>query len=134
MCKTKNCRKPKYRGNYCHSCQKKKYKEKHPVKYAYTVLKNNAKRRGKEFELTLEQFEKFCIKTNYLVGRGIYKESYHIDRIDESKGYTIDNIQVLTNSQNIKKYLTYSYDANGKPNYFRSVKHIENDKSDEYPF
>ena len=92
------------------------WRKKNPVKYAYQSLKNNAKRRGKVFELTLEQFKEFAIKTRYMAKRGIYKNSYHIDRIDEAKGYTIDNIQVLTNSENIKKSMLFrGKDENNKP-------------------
>lgn len=134
MCITKNCRKPKYKGNYCHSCKKRRYKEKNPIRYAYNVLRNNAKRRNKDFQLSFEEFSKFCIKTNYLAGKGIFKESYHIDRIDENKGYIIDNIQILTNTQNIKKYLTYTYGPSGKPEYYKTIKYIENNNENEYPF
>lgn len=42
--------------------------------------------------------------------KGRYKESYHIDRIDENKGYHIGNIQLLTNTQNIKKFFDHYYD------------------------
>jgi hypothetical protein len=134
MCVTKHCRKPGYRGNYCHSCSKRRYKERHPERYAYTVLRNNAKRRGKEFDLTYEQFLEFAVKSGYIAGRGIYKESLHIDRIDESKGYTMDNIQVLTNTQNIKKYMTYNYDQNGVPCDFRINKSLVMVASEDDPF
>ena len=75
----------------------------------------NAKRRGKEFTITLEEFTQFCKETNYIAGAGRSSASYHIDRIDETKGYSIDNIQTLTNAENSKKYLKYSKDASGKP-------------------
>lgn len=77
------------------------------MKIAYYSLKYHAIERKKEFSLTFEQFEQFCIKTNYLNKKGIKKNSYHIDRIDESKGYHIDNIQLLTNSDNIRKYIKF---------------------------
>ena len=86
---------------------KKEWREKHPMKAAYQTLKYNARRRGKEFDLTFEQFEKFAIETDYFIKKGKSKKSYHIDRIDETKGYSIDNIQALENSKNIKKYLKF---------------------------
>lgn len=134
MCITKFCRKPKYKGNYCHSCKKRRYKEKHPEKYAYIVLKNNARRRGKYFDLTFEQFLEFSVKSGYMAGKGIYKESLHIDRIDESKGYTIDNIQVLSNIENVKKYLTYNYDKNGVPCDFKIKKSVIIEINEDDPF
>lgn len=103
-CQNKHCRKLAAKDrSICHSCKMKNYKESHPVEYAYQVLKNNAKRRNKEFTLTLDQFKKFCYETGVLHGRGRESTSYHIDRIDDTKGYTADNIQVLTNAQNVLK-------------------------------
>lgn len=133
MCDTQHCRKPRYTKKYCHSCLKRQYKERHPERYAFTVLRNNAKRRGKVFELTFEQFMEFVVRTNYMAGKGRLKESLHIDRIDESKGYTIDNIQVLTNTQNLKKYLTYNYDEKGIPCDFKFRKSVVLNDED-YPF
>lgn len=67
---------------------------------AYYTLKSNAKRRGKEFDLTPEQFEQFCRKTLYIGYKGRTGTALSIDRIDSSKGYTMDNIVVLTNREN----------------------------------
>lgn len=133
MCKTPHCRRPGYRGSYCHRCHKRRYKERHPERYAYSNLRGNAKRRGKVFELTFEQFLQFVVKTNYMVSKGRFKQSYHIDRIDETKGYTIDNIQVITNTENIRKYLSYNYDERGKPCDFKMQKIVPVNPED-YPF
>ena len=81
----------------------KAWKRAHPLEYAYQTTKDNAKRRGKEFTLTLEQFKRFCRKTNYITGKGRTKTSYSIDRIENHKGYTINNIQILPLSENSKK-------------------------------
>lgn len=102
-CITKFCRKTANAGRYCYSCAKRRYAKKNPVKYAYQVLRNNAKRRNKVFTLTFDEFKEFCYKYDYLAGRGKKKESYSIDRIDNTKGYTRDNIQVLTLSENSRK-------------------------------
>lgn len=98
------------------------YKQNHPVRYAWHALRSNARRRKKEWEtrhgcptsrydveLTFDEFKQFCYKTKLLVGRGRSIYAYHIDRIDVNKGYTTGNIQVLTNAQNVKKYLEYDY-------------------------
>lgn len=85
------------------------------MKYAFQKLRSNAKRRGKEFDLTFDQFQQFCVKTEYLVGRGRTRTGFHIDRIRDDRGYTMDNIQVLTNTENItkentrRKRLQYDY-------------------------
>jgi hypothetical protein len=77
--------------------------------YAYDALKHNAKRRGKPFDLTFEQFKKFCVKTNYMQGKGRTKDSYSIDRIKEHLGYIEGNIQVLPVGKNKKKHLEYDW-------------------------
>jgi hypothetical protein len=103
-CATKYCR------NYaradlkiCNKCHMRQYKKRHPINYYYNVLRNNAKRRGKEFELTLDDFKKFCKETNYIELKGKEKNSATIDRINHKKGYTIDNIRILSLSDNSKK-------------------------------
>lgn len=116
-------------GNYCSKCQRLK----NPYKYAYQTLKDNAKRRGKVFELTFEQFCEFAIKTDYITRKGIKKNSIHIDRIKEDVGYKIDNIQPLTNSQNIKKYLKYYWDEYNRKMIFE-FKTYKNDREEQEHF
>lgn len=74
-----------------------------PLTYTYNSLKCNARRRGKPFDLTFIQFSKFCIDSNYMKLKGKTKNQYSIDRIDPTKGYSIDNIQILTVSENSTK-------------------------------
>lgn len=106
QCATRWCRNEAAKTHrLCWNCQKRQWAEKNPVRYAYANLKQNARRRGKDFELTYEQFEAWSKKTEYIRGKGRKSESWHIDRIDESKGYTVDNIQVLSNKRNNYKYL-----------------------------
>lgn len=119
----------------CLNCKNIRYKNKHPIKAAYYNLKHHAKSRGKEFDLTIEQFEEFCIKTEYINKKGRDKNGYHVDRIDESRGYTIDNIQTLTNSQNIRKYIEYSGScSNGKIFKTKTIKEQSNDFDEDCPF
>jgi hypothetical protein len=60
----------------------------------------------------MEQFKQFCQETNYIAGKGRTLLSYSIDRIDNTKGYTIDNIRVITVTENSRKgtkVLHYDY-------------------------
>lgn len=104
------------------------------MKAAFADLRSNAKRRGKQFDLTFEQFKQFCYETDYITGRGRSKESFTIDRIDNDKGYTLDNIRILTKSQNSskkdKKFL--HYDWQNKTAFVTSQAHVEPD--DDLPF
>lgn len=98
-CKNKIANKKRF----CHRHHAQYQKETNPFGYFYSQLKQNAKRRGIEFKLTREEFERFCIKTNYLDLKGKSANSASIDRIDPNKGYEIENIQILSLSENTKK-------------------------------
>jgi hypothetical protein len=106
-------------------------------KSTYLNLKNNAKRRGKDFDLDFKDFCKFANKFSYFAGKGIKKESLHIDRINEKLGYTIENIQILTNSENAVKWLDYYYDEIKRKMIFKFKKNEYTKKSrrdNECPF
>lgn len=87
----------------CHTHINDQYKEKNPIRYAYKVLKNNAKRRKVGFSITIDEFIKFCDENNYMELKGVSASSYTIDRKKSEQGYTYDNMQILFNSQNVKK-------------------------------
>lgn len=107
QCKTEGCtNEPPLHSCYCWRCQKKKWYTKYPLKYVFGYLKQNAKRRGIEFRLSLEEFGDFCRETGYLELRGQTKESLSIDRKDPREGYHKKNIQVLTLSENSSKGAT----------------------------
>jgi len=102
FCNNKAGNKGKFRFCYKHHRQHQKFNN--PLRYWFDVLRQNARSRKKEFNLTIEEFKLFCDKTNYLKLKGKNSGSYTIDRINNNKGYTIDNMQVLTLSQNSRKY------------------------------
>lgn len=133
-CATKYCRNKRvHHRTVCWNCKRRLYKERHPERYAYENLRNNARRRGKEFLISYDEFLQFSIETNYMLGKGKNKFSYHIDRIDENKGYTLNNIQILTNVENHKKYVSYSYNEQGTPSNYKTQNQLQINK-EEYPF
>jgi hypothetical protein len=93
----------------CSTCRSRKCRKADPVRYAYNNLRNHAEARGILFTITLDQFREFCRKVNYIGFKGRSAESYTIDRRHEDIGYHIDNIQVLSNSNNVKKYFSYDW-------------------------
>lgn len=120
-CDTKYCTKlAPYGRKKCWKCIKRKYRAAYPIVAAYQNLRNNAKRRGKEFTITMDQFKKFCRKTKYLQGRGRAADCYSIDRIDNNKGYTVENIRVLTVAENSSKGAKILI-ADWQHNYYRVV-------------
>jgi hypothetical protein len=88
---------------FCYKCQKRKYREKYPLKYWYDTLKMNAKRRRKPFTLTLEQFNEFCKRTGYGEKKGKTADSLSVDRIRDIDGYHANNIRAITLSENTKR-------------------------------
>lgn len=106
LCKTKYCRNKRAKQRrVCHKCRSRKYrsKPKNEMVFTYHCLKQSAKNRGIEFKLTKEEFKSFCEKTNYIELKGRSKNSMSVDRINPKKGYEIDNIQMITVSENVKK-------------------------------
>lgn len=101
----------------CYSCKNQRYQDKHPLRVAFLRLKHHAKHRDKQFTLTYSQFEQFAQKVDYIAKKGRSAQSYHIDRIDESQGYHIDNIQLLTNADNVKKYKQWYMNELGKSDF-----------------
>ncbi len=86
----------------------KKYNAKYPEKYLYRVCKKRAKKREIFFELLPEDIHipNYCpvlgIPLYFSEGHASYN-SPSIDRIDNNKGYTKDNICVISYRANILK-------------------------------
>lgn len=114
ICATKFCRRNSKGRRFCSTCRTRAYRKRDPIKSAYLNKKNNAKRDGIEFTITLEYFTRFCYAYNFIKNRGKKGTSYSIDRIDNTKGYVEGNIQALTISQNAskgKKVLSFDWNT-----------------------
>jgi hypothetical protein len=104
LCQAYRCTENKApKKRFCHKHHARFQKETNPIGYTFNLLHQNAKRRGKEFKLTLGEFKTFCEETNYIELKGKTKKSASIDRIDPRKGYEIGNIQVLSLQANSSK-------------------------------
>jgi hypothetical protein len=104
LCQTKFCRNPAAKGRrLCHTCKQAGWREAHPRRAAWRAIKDKAVARGIEFAIS---FEDFCLAvegTGYVDGRGVHREHLHLDRIDATKGYTLENIRVLGAGENVAK-------------------------------
>ena len=85
----------------------RQWRSDNPIRSAFLSLKHNAKRRNIEFGISLDEFKAFVVSCKLWDRRGIEKDSYHIDRIEETVGYVSGNLQMITNEQNIKKYYAH---------------------------
>lgn len=122
-CATKYCRNTvKREGAVCRTCKTRQWREENPERSAWLNLKHNAKRRGKAFDLTFEQFQAFAVRTGYMKKKGRFQDNWHIDRILEEAGYTYNNLQVLHNGINVKKYLEYNWNGKEMEYYTKVVK------------
>ena len=101
----------KRKGGLCHKHYARKLREEKPILVRYFQFKGNAKRRNKPFNITLEEFRQFCEDTGYLITKGKRGQNAIIDRIDNRKGYSINNIQLLTNRMNASKGDTVDEEA-----------------------
>jgi len=100
-CKTKFCRNERAPGRtLCYKCKSRREKEINPIGYYYHRLRCRARRREKEFTLTKEEFRRFCEETNYLELKGNHWNKMTIDRIDHLRGYSYDNIRMISMSEN----------------------------------
>jgi hypothetical protein len=134
-CCIKFCSKPAASKGMCHAHAKQEWARLNPLRYCYNNLRTNARRRGKPFELTFAEFSAFAVETDYINKRGTGSESFTIDRIDPTKGYTPDNIQVLTNAQNVRKYARIDAHWDGQQMQFTTLMdHRGGEPAEKYPF
>lgn len=106
------CKRCKGKTPLCSTCRARKTREADPVRYSYNNRKANAKRRGKPFTITLDYYREFCVKVNLFgLKRGRHGDSYTVDCIINDLGYVEGNLQIMTNTDNVKKYFTYDWQS-----------------------
>jgi hypothetical protein len=128
ICKNKWCR-HECTTTLCNTCRSRKSRLADPVRYSY----NNHKKRAAAakpipipFDLTLEEYREFCVETLYIQSKSRQADGYTVDRINDDPakgywGYRRDNIQRLTNRENVlkehakrrEKKLMLNFDING---------------------
>ncbi len=111
FCRVQECTDKRTRDfPFCfkHRSQIARYRD--PVLHQYHRLKQAAKTRRIPFSLTMEEWRAWCRQTGYAHNRtGERADLPSVDRKDDTQGYHIGNIQVLTVSQNSIKELTKRY-------------------------
>lgn len=110
ICIVCNCMKPRVVRNdggsrpMCHVHMQQVKTARCPELVTFHNLKNNARRRRIQFALTIEQWRAFCAVTGYARNRtGKRGGLLSVDRIDPNKGYSYDNIQAISLTDNILK-------------------------------
>lgn len=95
----------------CKACNSKRVKSQTPEWKMHQRAKVRCKKNGREFSIKVDDIviPDKCpilgIEINCNSGRpGAYRNSPSLDRIDNSKGYTPDNIQVISQQANAMKH------------------------------
>ena len=102
-CATKFCRghsTASGHSKYCGKCRSRRWAKNRPAEYAFKNLRVRAKQRGKKFTLTIVQWREFWNANNLGELRGKTKNNLTVNRKDNRIGYTADNIEAITLSQN----------------------------------
>lgn len=92
------------RDGFCNTCRSRAWRAANPMRHAWNNLKTHARERGKTCTISFEDFKAFALRVDYIDKKGIKKDGFHIDRINETKGYVKGNLQLLTNAENNAKY------------------------------
>ncbi len=102
-CASSRCLKKVDGTAFCSMHSKRQYKSRHPLRYKFSYLKNNARRRGIDWELSFQDFARLASQNGYDRQCGKMGDSLSIDRIDNRRGYAHDNVQFITLSENSRK-------------------------------
>lgn len=104
-CCAYNCtNKPsKKKGGLCHKHYKRKRRILVPIENRWNNFLWSAKKRNIIVGINYEQFTKFCLDNNYILGKGNRGLNKTIDKKCSFHGYYIWNMQILTMNQNRKK-------------------------------
>lgn len=70
---------------------------------AWRQLKDHAKARGISFRLTFRQWLPIARQSDYVNRTGSNGHCLTVDRIDNTKGYFLRNVQFLTRAENTMK-------------------------------
>jgi len=88
----------------CFKCRSARIRATKRPQMVFYWIKQSAKRRGLQFELEMNWFLNFIKENNYIANSGRLSDHLTIDRKDGSKGYTHENIRVVTKGENVSKF------------------------------
>lgn len=104
-CSVSRCRGSVRTSEHSDKCAKHRYRafrDTHPDKCAFNNLRKRAHERGHSFTLSFTKFKQLWdegLAKNHGRGAGFLS----IDRVDNDRGYSDDNVRLLTYSENSRK-------------------------------
>ena len=129
-CATRHCRRPRKNGRYCYRCAKRRWREANPVHASYLNLKNRARQRHHEFDISLAEFDKLVTESGYIFLSGRQSSCLTINRINPNRGYVSGNLEVITGAENLRQQY---YDQYRTPDFRTAGEREDEDESNE-PF
>lgn len=116
LCVVAHCRKKhvpeKWGGKFhlCHRHRQERWRRNNPKQASYRALKDHAVARRIPFTLTLDFFIRITTAAGYWdQDAASHGDRLSVDRIDATLGYSNDNIQIITVSENSLKSHRESY-------------------------
>lgn len=103
-----NAKPVKKLGGLCYTHYRRKRRSLDSIAERYSQWLSKCRQRKIPNTVTLIQFREFCQRTGYLITKGKRGQNATIDRPENWRGYSVDNMQLLTGRQNIRKY--YDHD------------------------
>ncbi len=88
----------------CGTCHNRRYRAAHPVRASFLIFRASVKRRRRTFDLSFHFWKLLCRQTGYHLRRGNGADGLTVDRIDADLPYVETNVQVLTRSENARKW------------------------------
>jgi hypothetical protein len=104
LCQVKHCRtRHATDRKLCSKHSKQLWRARNPAMSAFRTILDRAKRKRIPFDLTFADFLEIAAATGYLENKGRGAAQLHLDRIDARKGYTVENVRVITCAENSRK-------------------------------
>lgn len=103
-CRVKGCKTERAKDrSLCGKHRIRLWRKRNPTRNAFNQVRSKARQRKIEFDLSFDDFKVLCEESGYVEGKGRRSECLSLDRQDPDKGYTVENIEVITYGENCSK-------------------------------
>lgn len=96
-------KKEKWNSRLCPKHSQRRWRACNPIQSAFRACIDHARARNLHWGISFADFKHMCEATSYVDAKGTTRHALTIDRKDACKGYTLDNVQVITQSENAAK-------------------------------
>jgi hypothetical protein len=129
-CVEPNCYNDAPKGRLCSKHQTRRWRANNVIRNSYNSLRAHARERFISFDITWNYWKEFCERTRYHELKGTGAEDMSIDRPNSLRGYTDDNIRMLSVRDNTFK----QHNEDAKQRRSKMVEEIKQQYGGEAPF